>query len=61
MQKNKRNPRNAGAKPKHPSGTKVRLSLRLRADLYDKIKQSGSGAVVVIEEALERLFDGPDP
>jgi hypothetical protein len=39
----------------------VRLSLRLRADLYDKIKQSGSGAVVVIEEALERLFDGHDP
>jgi uncharacterized protein (DUF4415 family) len=58
---NKKNPRNAGAKPKHQSGTKVRLSLRLRADLYDKIKQSGSGAVVVIEEALERLFDGPDP
>jgi uncharacterized protein (DUF4415 family) len=57
---NKKNPRNAGAKPKHPSGTKVRLSLRLRADLYDKIQADGRGAVAVIEEALERLFDGPD-
>jgi hypothetical protein len=57
MSEAKRNPRNAGAKPKHPSGTKVRLSIRLRADLYDKIKKSGSGAVVVIEEALERFFN----
>jgi uncharacterized protein (DUF4415 family) len=54
---NKKNPRNAGAKPKHPSGTKVRLSLRLRADLYDKIQADGRGPVVVIEEALERFFN----
>jgi len=54
---NKKNPRNAGAKPKHPSGTKVRLSLRLRADLYHKIQADGRGAVVVIEEALERFFN----
>jgi uncharacterized protein (DUF4415 family) len=55
--KTSNNPKGAGAKPKHPSGTKVRLSLRLRADIHNKIKQDGRGAVVVIEEALEQYFN----
>jgi uncharacterized protein (DUF4415 family) len=54
--KTETNPKGAGAKPKHPSGTKVRLSLRIRADLHNKIQQDGRGAVVVIEEALEQYL-----